>query len=201
MREEADTELQQPAMDERLLEGVDRPGRWTIGGGHQGDLEARTTQHLGEDRAEIIMIVIEYDDGAGRHAALHEVIGREYSRSLEPGDRRAMRPPDAVAAPGRAGREYHAARAELEHVLRADLAFKDQRHFGHLPQLIQAIIAHACPGGESRQARLARHTSAELGPRLHKVHAMATAPEHARAFESRGAGSDYQEAIVADAGG
>ena len=190
--------LQQTRLDEVLLHGVAAPGAGLRRRGRVCDGEALVRQQLGQHAAHVVVIVVVDDDARsfGR-TIFHEVVGREDLRSLLDGHGRGPVVAGAVPAPARAGGDRDAGTAELEYGLRIEVRFQVEGDVREFVKLLGAVVSHAAPGGEARQAAFAGDPAARLPALLRQSHLVAALAERLRGLQPGRAGADDQDGLLA----
>src|SRR4030095_13306805 len=104
--------------------------RW--GGVHAGSSQASLAAQFGQNAAHIVMVVVPDDHWALlRIAARHDVVGRVDGRAIETGQRVTGGPSNAVAAPGRSGRDRDMPRSKFQHMLGFESAVAVDRYVAH----------------------------------------------------------------------
>jgi hypothetical protein len=166
---------------------------------------AEPGQQLGENPAEVIVIIVEHHYAPRRcTGTLHrmitgqQVIGGEHDGITGDRDRAGVPPPDAVAPPAGAGRDQDVGEPGAEGVIRRDLISPaDRDDVAVMPlQLPGPVLRDTAPGGQAGQGRLADHPPAELAAGLGQHHLIAPLAECARSLQAGRPGADDQHAGI-----
>jgi hypothetical protein len=160
-------------------------------------------QRLGQDPAEVVVIIVEHDYPLRRGTGPVEgmIACQQVIRGQDAGvgghrNRAGVPPPDAVVAPARAGSDQDVGEPAAEGIIRGELvAPADSHHIAVAPvQLADPVLGDAAPGGQAGQARLTADPPAELAGGLGEHHGIAPLAKGAGRFQAGRPGPDDQDA-------
>ena len=148
-------------------------------------------QVLGDDAAQIIVVVVKDQHPICRHGAGEYILGRQYLRQIEgfSGYLEGRIKPLGPACPGR-HRDVIGAKAQCG--LGIEFAVGVHRHVAHLREGPHAVIANPSPGGHARELAFLQYPAAPVIGLLGDGDFKALLGCDQRGFQSGGAAAHHQ---------